>query len=459
MNALEQLRSILGVNGLLLGDRVAERAEGWSDTTKNCAALAVARPRTVGEVSATLELCNKNHIGVVPYGGGTGLVRGAVAKPDQILLSLERMRTIEIVDPINRIAVVEAGVTLQNLQEEVDRSGLMFPLDLGARGSATIGGNISTNAGGNRVVRFGMMRDMVLGLEVVLANGTILTSMNQLIKNNTGYDLKQLFIGSEGTLGVVTRAVLRLREKCNSENAALIAVKNFADILHLLKVLDARFGGALSAFEVMWREFYDVVTAPGTGRNPPLPRGEPYYILIECLGADLVEDRKRFEDILMEITLDGRISDAVLATSYEQASNLWSIRDDVDRIMTLGPILMFDVSLPISSMEDYVSDVRRSLKNLWPDHVCVVWGHLGDCNLHIWITVHLDDEHTRSKVEEIVYNPLSKIGGSISAEHGIGEEKIHYLSVSRNSDEINLMKSIKKMLDPYNILNPGKIFC
>lgn len=452
---LDELLGILGPNGLLQGDDVRARSEGWA-STESCRALAIARPVTTDEVAGVMAICHRRGVGVVPFGGGTGLVEGAIAASDELLLSLERMRKMTI-DPVMRTATVEAGITLEQLQDAAAAHDLIFPLDLGARGSATIGGNIATNAGGNRVIRFGMMREMVLGIEAVLADGTVISSLNRMLKNNAGYDLKQLFIGSEGTLGIVTRATLRLRENWRSQNAAFLSLTAFSDVLKLLKLVDGRLGGGLSAFEVMWRDFYDYVTAPDGGVSAPLRRGASYYVLVEALGGDMDSDSQRFEAMLADIFETGVINDAVIATSSAQVQSFWRVRDSVERLLDLGPMLMFDVSLPISEMETYVAGVRKDLTACWPKHSCVVWGHLGDSNLHLWITVHSTTAEDRARVEDMVYAPLAAIGGSISAEHGIGREKLAYLSLTRNASEIALMRRFKATLDPDGILNRGKV--
>ena len=453
---LQKLSDLLGPAGVQVGEDVAARRESWA-SNKSCQALAVARPSTTRQVSEILALCHANGVPVVPYGGGTGLVQGATAGPGELLLTLERMRQIVEVNEVERTAIVEAGSPLQAVQQAADTAHLFFPLDLGARGSATIGGNIATNAGGNRVIRFGMMREMVLGVEAVLADGTIVSSMNCMLKNNAGYDLRQIFIGSEGTLGVITRAVLRLREKCRSECLALVAVRRFADVMRLLKTVDAELGGMLSAFEVMWREFYEAVTLPRGTHAPPLPPGEPFYVLIESLGGDPEHDPQRFEQVLANLIETGAVADAAVAVSQAQRSAMWTIRDSVEQLFDLGPIFMFDVSLPISAMEAYVGEVRARLAAGWKDQTCVVWGHLGDSNLHLWITVQSTSPEARRQVEGIVYEPLRGVGGSISAEHGIGIEKREHLGISRSDGEIALMRSLKRALDPAGLLNPGKI--
>jgi FAD/FMN-containing dehydrogenase len=354
---------------------------------------------------------------------------------------------------------VQAGVVLQVLQEESERHDLSFPLDLGARGTATIGGNAATNAGGNRVIRYGMMRDMVLGLEVVLADGTVVSSMNQLIKNNTGYDLKHLFIGSEGTLGVITRLVLRLREKPQSSNVAVVAVPSFDALVRLLKHMDRSLGGTLSAFEVMWQSFYQLVTtSPAKGR-PPISQEYPFYALIESLGSDRVHDTTRFNAALEVAMEQDLIVDAAISQSDADCHAFWSLRDDVEQVMHGGMPAIFDVSLPIGEMEDYASNLRAALPAAIGEHKLWIFGHMGDGNLHVIVQVKAQDHAAlKPKIEAQVYGGLQSFRGSVSAEHGIGLEKKPWLPVSRNEAELALMRTLKTALDAKNILNPGKVF-
>jgi len=419
--------------------------------------LAVVRPGSTQEVAAVLRLCHDAAQPIVPWGGLTGLVEGARAD-GVVALSLQRMNRIEDIDAAGATMTVEAGCILQSVCEAADDKGLFFPLDLGARGSATIGGNISTNAGGNRVLRYGMMRDLVLGLEVVLADGTVLSSLNHLIKNNAGYDLKQVFIGAEGTLGVVTRAVLRLRPKPASQNMALLAVDTYAHLPRILRNLERGFGGTLSAFEVMWEDFYKLVTMPPAAGRPPVPHGHAYYVLIEALGGDEAEDAARFERVLADELEKGEIADAAVAKSKAECARLWGLRDDVLQVGQNAPVFTFDVSLGIVEMESYVADVRAALLKRWPAMTLMVFGHLGDGNLHLIPGVGDGSSQARHAVEEIVYDALRQRGGSVSAEHGIGLEKRAYLSYSRSAEEVALMHRLKKAFDPGNILNPGKIF-
>lgn len=452
---IAKLKAALGPAGVLEGEDAAAKAQGgWS---KLGTPRAVLRPASTEEVSKILKLCHAAGEGVVPWGGKTGLVEGGEAD-GHLALSLERMNKIEEIDVAGGTATVQAGCVLQTVCEAVEAKGALFPLDLGARGSATIGGNISTNAGGNRVIRYGMARDLVLGLEAVLADGTVMTSMNHLIKNNAGYDLKQLFIGSEGTLGVVTRAVLRLRPKPMSQDTAFVAVEEFGQLSKFLRHMERALGGTLSAFEVMWEDFYKLVTTEPAKGKAPLAYGHPYYVLVESMGGDQEADSARFEAALMTALEAGEVSDAIIAKNQAERDQMWSLRDDVAQVARNWPIFTFDVSLKIADMESYIAEVREGLKAKWPAHTLMVFGHLGDGNLHV-IPGAISDHSAESRkaVEAVVYGALRKRGGSVSAEHGIGLEKRPYLGWSRSPEEVALMRVLKQALDPKNILNPGKV--
>jgi FAD/FMN-containing dehydrogenase len=394
----------------------------------------------------------------VTHGGVTGLAGGARTGPQDIVLSLERMRRMEPVDAVNRSLVVEAGAPLQKIQEAAEQAGLLFALDFGARGSATIGGAISTNAGGNSVIRYGMAREQILGIEAVLADGTVISSMKDVIKNNTGYDLKQLFIGSEGTLGVVTRAVLRLRPLARSRNTALLALESFENVARFLQIADSALGGTLSAFEVMWHDFYHLIVGDGEGHAPPLDSTHAFYVLLESTGGSENGDRERFETALEEAFEAGVLADAVIAQSEQQGEDLWAIRDDIEGLVQkLNPPLAFDVSLGIPQMDRYVHDVRHALTSLWPAARMVTFGHLGDGNIHLVLSIGSVEPADVHRVERVVYETLGRRKGIISAEHGIGLDKRPYLGQSRSAEEIALMRRLKQALDPKNILNPGKI--
>jgi FAD/FMN-containing dehydrogenase len=450
---IAQLREITGDGGVLTGSEVASRYPGFF--MERIEADAIVRPRSTAEVSRILALCNAHGQPVVIQGGMSGWVRATQTKPGEIVISMERMNAILDIDPVNRTATVEAGVILETLDGAVGEHGLTFPLDLGGRGSCHLGGNASTNAGGMRVIRYGMMREQVLGIEAVLADGRVISSLNHMIKNNTGYDLKQLFIGSEGSLGVITRLVLRLRERPTSSNTALVCAETFDQIARLLRHMDGGLGGLLSAFELVDESFYRVNTGAGK-HGAPLPPGKPFYAIIEALGSDQDRDTQLFEHVLSDASDKGLFSDAVLARSDRDRRAIWDIREDLEHVVReFQPFYAFDVSLPVGEMEKYMVDVRARLEQAWPGGVIAFLGHVGDGNLHIAIGAGGPDD--RHSVESCVYEPLRPFNGSVSAEHGIGLEKKPWLPVSRSQEERALMAEIKRLLDPCGILNRDKV--
>ena len=462
---LAQLREVVGPENVLTGTDVSARATHFWDATPLTAA-AIIRPATTAETSAVLRACHDAGQSVVTQGGSTGLVDGHRSKPDEIVLSLERMTAIEAVDVTGRTLTVEAGAILQNVQQTAVDAGLQFGLDLGARGSCTIGGNISTNAGGLSVLRYGMTREQVLGLEVVLADGTILSSMNRMMKNNAGYDLKHLFIGSEGTLGVITRAVLRLRPATPAVNTALLAFDSFQQVTDTLSHLGRSLNGTLDAFEVIWQPFYQLNTNPeidGTSTSP-LPRDYAFYAIVEARSTEQEEASALFERVLEQALMSEHITDAVIAQSERERQNIWHIREHIDTALQHNPVFVYDISLPIAAMQEYVTDIQSRLASRWPQVILYVYGHLADGNLHVLVAPPTDDtlsaaeqQAWHSTSNDIVYQPLQAMGGSVSAEHGIGLTKKPYLRLSRTAEEILLMQTLKRSLDPNNILNPGKI--
>ena len=454
---VQSLEKIVGKKDVLVGDQVTSRMiHVWYDLPIE--AMCIVRPKTTEEVSKVLSLCNERGQKVIPHGGLTGLVQGCNVGITDVVLSLEKMDQIEEIDPMGRTMTVQAGVPLQTLQESAEAHDLMFPMDLGARGSCQIGGNVSTNAGGNRVIRFGMTRENVLGLEAVLADGTVVSSMNTMIKNNAGYDLKQLFIGSEGTLGLVTRVVVRLREAPKALHTGFAGFESFSQLTNFLRFIDRELGGALCAFEVMWKDYYELVTTHPATNNRPVPLDYPNYVLFEALGTADSKYTSMFEEIMEEAMNENLVADAAIAQSEADRKSMWRIRDSVDEWFRYGPVFIYDVSLGIRYMEDYVQDVKKRLEKKWPDHHCFTVGHIGDGNIHFAIHVGGDSEEEHAAVNNCVYEPLQPIGGSISAEHGIGTEKKAYLNLSRSKNEIELMKKLKSALDPKGILNPSKIF-
>ena len=368
------------------------------------------------------------------------------------------MRAIRQIDTASATMIVEAGVVMQSVQKAADDVGLLFPLDLGGRGSCQIGGNLSTNAGGNRVLRFGMARDLVLGLEAVLADGTVINALSKVIKNNTGYDLRQLFIGSEGTLGIITAVVLRLFAKPRNICTGICAVDDYAGVIDLLQRARAGFGPQLTAFEVMWPLFYEVGTI-GLGRKPPLQLGYGAYVLIETMGFDPEADQRRYEEIIQAGMEAGVVRDAIIAQSQRQAGDLWAVRDSPGEWQrsTHWPQLSFDVSVPTSEIGDLTGEISALLAARWPALKALYFGHVADGNLHLSVRMN-GHSVPELEIERAVYELVSRRRGSISAEHGIGSLKRDFLHLSRSPEEIALMRTIKHAMDPNGILNPGKIF-
>jgi FAD/FMN-containing dehydrogenase len=455
----DQLRTILGPGGYLEGDDISARYSADITGYSVGQPALVMRPRTAAEVSQLLKLCHGAGQQVVPQGGMTGLSRGGIPKDGELVLSLERMTDIEEIDTRNGTMTVQAGAILQTVQEHAEDNGFIFPLDLGARGSCTIGGNIATNAGGNRVLRYGMMRELTLGLEVVLADGTVMTGLNRVVKNNAGYDLKHLFIGSEGTLGIVTRAVLKLFPIPKSQCVAFCASDSFDSVIELLHFAKAKLGASLSAFEVMWQSYYDRVQAARPNLKLPLTGDYPYYVLIETSGGDEELDSRLLEGALEIALEDQLVADAVFTKSKAQVDAFWEVRDiSMEVAATLQPYHGYDVSIPLSGMQSFVAALEGAVAGDWPDATLVMIGHLGDGNLHLCINLGAPPAQPPSQtIDEVVYTITGRHIGSISAEHGIGLLKRDYLRFSRTEAERSLMGTLKEVMDPQGILNPGRV--
>jgi FAD/FMN-containing dehydrogenase len=423
--------------------------------------LAVVRPMDTAGVAAAMRICHAGGIPVVPQGGLTGVCGGARPTADAVALSLERMSAVEEIDVTAGTMTVLAGTPLELVQRAADDAGCFFPLDLGSRGSCTIGGNLSTNAGGNRVLRYGMARELTLGLEVVLHDGTVLSSLNRMLKNNAGYDLKHLFIGSEGTLGIITRAVLRMYPKPACTMVAMCALRDYTGVLDLLAAARGGLGPMMSAFEVMWPDYWEVATRKVAGVSDPFKSdgaGYGAYVLIEALGSDAALDVPRFQAWLESLLEAGNIPNAVLAQSLGDAAALWGIRAACAGFQrALGPHLPFDVSLPAASMDEYARRCRATLRERIPGCESMFYGHIADGNLHLIAYVADAAEQPKQEIEEVVYALVREYRGSVSAEHGIGTLKRPWLGHARSAEEIALMRTLKDALDPMRVLNPGKV--
>jgi len=452
INSLEAIQD----NDVLTGERISEKYQHDWSADAPCKPGAVVRPATPKALSATLALCNEHDQPVVVQGGLTGLTGGGIPKSGEIAINLERLNGIEELDRDAMTMTVKAGTPLQVIQEAAEEAGFIFPLDLGARGTCNIGGNISTNAGGNQVLRFGMARALVMGLEAVMADGTIISSMNKMLKNNSGYDLKHLFIGTEGTLGVVSRAVLRLFPKSVSRNTALLAVENFDNVISLLHKLSRDFSGQLSAFEVMWDSYFDFITANVESLESPFDSKHRFYVLTELEGGDTEKDAELFMNSLSEAMESELVVDALIANSEKDRKAFWSIRDGVGEIGAfIRDTANFDISVPISSMTAFLEQVEKEVTAALPEAKMMVFGHIADSNLHFMCYTGSHDDVPQ--MYDIVYRVTGDYNGAVTAEHGIGAQKIQYLQHSRSQEEITLMKTLKQAMDPKGILNAGRV--
>ena len=452
---LDQLQTQIG-SPLLTGADISERYQhDWSSEPAGVP-IAVARPGSTLEVSAIMKLCSQHGQKVVVQGGLSGLCGGSNPRAGELAISLERLNGIEEIDSASMTMTVKAGTPLQVIQEAAAANGFVFPLDLGARGTCNIGGNISTNAGGNQVLRFGMTRNLVLGLEAVLADGTVISSMNKMLKNNAAYDLKQLFIGTEGTLGIVTRAVLRLYPKALSRCSALLAVADFPKVIALLQKVTRDFSGNLSAFEVMWQSYYHFITDNVKGMVSPFGERHALYVLVELEGGEQERDQLLFENSLGDALEQGMAIDAVVANSQREREGFWKIRDGVAEIgQFIRDAANFDVSVPISSMHTFLGKIEDELKARVPAAKILVFGHIADSNLHI--ICHTGRREDIKTIYAVVYNLVGQFHGSVSAEHGIGVQKLDYLHYSRSPAELALMQTLKLAMDPQGLLNNGRV--
>ena len=457
-NALAALLEALGTDLVATGAAIPDRRHSDWSGVPGSVPLALLRPRTTEQLAQMLRICNEHGQTVVPQGGLTGLAGGACCGPDDVAVSLERMNAIEEVDPVSGTLTVQAGCTLQTAQEAADAAGFLFALDLGARGTCTIGGNLSTNAGGNRVIRYGTMRDQLLGVEAVLADGSVVSGLHKMVKNNTGYDLRHLLAGAEGTLGIVTRVVLKLHPQPKSVSTAWCGLPNYEAVTTLLRRAKAELPGGVSAFEVMWPSYLAFMMDKVKGLRAPLPRRHAMNVLMESAGADAVHHPAAFEEFLARMLEEGVLEDAAVARSTSDARALWAVRDATAEFpMMLPGMAAFDVSFAIGDIGRAAIECEALLRRRWPGCTALVYGHLGDGNLHV--IAHIEGgkpEETRA-IEDAVYDLVRRYHGAVSAEHGIGSLKRKVLGHTRSPAELAAMRAIKHALDPKGILNPGKV--
>lgn len=456
LDDIAYFKEILGEKNVIQDeDRLLAANADWMNKYKGSSNLLL-QPRTTDEVSKILKYCNSRCLAVVPQGGNTGLVGGSVPVFDEIIVSMASMDNVISFDEVSGILVCEAGCILENLGSFLDTKGFTMPLDLGAKGTCQIGGNVSTNAGGLRLIRYGSLHGTVLGLEAVLADGTVLDMLGTLRKDNTGYDLKHLFIGSEGSLGIVTKVSLLAPPKLASINLAFLACEDYLSCQKLLIEAKRKLGDILSAFEFLDSNSLGLVLNHLEGlRNPLPPSLHNFYVLIETTGSDESYDKEKLEAFLLGSMQGGLISDGALAQDINQASAFWSIREGIpEALMKAGAVYKYDLSLPVEKMYDLVKEMRVRLGS---SANVVGYGHLGDGNLHLNISLPQYDDAVFAQIEPYVYEWTSKHRGSISAEHGLGLMKANKIYYSKSPETVHLMASIKKLVDPNAILNPYKV--
>ena len=445
------MRDSLDKDVFVSGEQVQARyANDWSEAPAHLPEV-VLRPRTIEELSQIMRLAQQTEQRIVTQGGRTGLAGGATPQQSEWALSVERMTKVLDIDPVGRTITVEAGTTVQQIQEAAAMHDLMFPLDLGARGSATAGGITATNAGGNQVIHYGVTRNLVLGMTAVLPDGEVMAQSNQLLKNNAGFDLKQLLIGTEGVLGVIATVTFRLFPKRDVVKTAFCAAQDFEAVKNLLHRASKSLIG-LSSFEVLWDDYMAEITGL-LGKPALFPKPYPFTILLEVEQAT---DDGQMEACLMSAVEDGVIANALIAQNEGQRKEFWSYRDAIAEILSdMSPNVNFDIGIPISKMNAFTKDVTKALHTQFPAIRHVTFGHIGDGNLHLSCTTGDEGDHV--PIENLVFAKATAINGTITAEHGIGILKKPWLKDCRTTEEIALMKRLKKMLDPAQILNKGRV--
>lgn len=468
MSILKDLEDLLGSGQVLTGEAAAPFLVDWRNRYQG-KALAVVRPATTEEVAGVVRACVKHNVPIVPQGGNTSLCGGAT--PDEsgtaVVLTLQRMNKVRSIDTDNDTMTVEAGCVLQSLQEAARAAGRLFPLSLAAEGSCTIGGNLSTNAGGTQVLRYGNTRELTLGLEVVTAEGEIWSGLRGLRKDNTGYDLRDLYIGSEGTLGIITAATMKLYPLPVAQRTAMLALNSLEDAIEVLSRARAGFGASLTGFEVMAGSVLQAVVRLFPQQRLPF-EGESaqstWFALLELSDSESAEHaQQRFETVLGQAIEDGLVLDAAIAENIAQSKAMWHLRESIPLAEAeIGKSIKHDVSIPISLIGEFVKTTNAALQAKFPGVGHVVFGHLGDGNLHYNVVRAPDmtEQQLMDKqyeVYELVHDSVHAHSGSISAEHGVGQLKRDQLTRYKSALELKLMKQIKTALDPKGLMNPGKV--
>ncbi|KAK7965005.1 hypothetical protein PG988_010009 [Apiospora saccharicola] len=452
-----------GVTGEVAADDMEPYNGDWMRKYRGHCKL-VLKPGSTEEVSKILKYCNDNMLAVVPQGGNTGLVGGSVPVFDEIVLNTTRMNQIRSFDDVSGILVADAGVVLEVADQYLAEKGYIFPLDLGAKGSCHIGGNVATNAGGLRLLRYGSLHGTVLGIEAVLPDGTIVDDLGKLRKNNTGYDLKQLFIGGEGTIGMITAVSIQCPQRSHAVNVAFLAGESYEKIQQVFREAKSQLGEILSAFELMDLKSQQLVQKV-RNTNSPLEGEHPFYCLIETSGSNAEHDSEKLEKFLEDVMTKEIITDGVLAQDETQLRSLWSQREGIPECLGhWGGVYKYDLSIPLEDLYKLVEDVREKIgaagligdSDEFPVVDVVGYGHMGDSNLHLNVAVRRYDKRVEQVLEPFVYEWIAKVNGSISAEHGLGLAKKNYIGYSRSETMVKLMKQIKNLYDPNGIMNPYK---
>lgn len=444
-------------NQILIGEKIPERHHSdWTYQDK-LPPLAVLLPNSTEQVSRILSLCNQHRIALVTQGGITGLAGAATPREAEVALSMELITGVEKIDSIGMSMVVRAGTTLAQIHQALENTAHVYGVDYGGRDLAQIGGNLSTNAGGTQVIRYGMTQAQVLGLEAVLADGTVVDSLNGLLKNNAGYDLKQLFIGSEGTLGVITKVQLRIHPRPASRCTALFALESYENCLMLLNLCRGLFAETLTGFEVMWKPYYLAATR-ASGTDPfQTSDSDHLYALIEIRGQNQSTDWSRFEELFRQCQQEGIVNNGALAETDEDADRLWSIRFAVKKILNdSSAIAHFDIGIPTRDIQSFANAVTLALSEQHSESAAYIFGHVADGNIHVLVTA--EDDQEMQDIERLVYPICNQFEGTITAEHGVGVQKKEALLAQLTTAEIELMRLLKRTLDPHNILNPGRVF-
>ena len=464
-SVLDALRASVGAAHVLTDGDLSAYELDWRKRYRG-RARAVVRPGSTLEVAQVVRTCAAHGVPLVAQGGNTGLVGASVpdASGTQVLLNLARMNRIRAVDAANLAMTVDAGCVLQTVQEAAASHGLLYPLSLAAEGSCTVGGNLATNAGGTQVLRFGNARDLCLGLEVVTAGGEVWHGLGGLRKDNTGYDLRDLFIGSEGTLGIITAATLKLYPQPVAVTTALAALASLDDAVALLQLAQARLGAGLTGFEVMQRHALGLVRRHFPQLAQPLPEAEWTVLLEQSDSESEAHAQQGFQALLEAALASGLIHDAAVASSLEQSATMWRMREAIPLAQSLeGLNIKHDISLPISAIPGFVARTDVALQKRFPGARLVNFGHLGDGNLHYNVQAPESGDmpaflrDCEPRVNTIVYDAVSRYDGSISAEHGVGTLKRDKLEQYKSPVALALMRSIKRSLDPHNLLNPGRV--